>query len=226
MYDKYLGRFSVQKFLKLGIICFIFFGIVFLGTHIQNYSSMQISLGITILMICFNLVCLFHYDLKKNIIILFIIEVCFCIGGFILKTEKAFIYAVIVSGVFHYFVSLVSYFQIKQNKKIIMRVIGIFFAGSIIFFNMCLCYNLLFLKTIQDYKSYYEIKAISSPDKNKKAILYMYEQNENDTYDIIVAIRDKQSNEKNIDVFRKKSLEIDLEWKNELLIDGRTTNVE
>lgn len=207
------------KFILIALICSAF---LFTGVHLQYYDSTRASISLVILIMCLNIICSYKYDFKKSIILLFCTEVLLWIAVLLLGIGRAFIYAFIISCILNFCISLLFRFQIRINRNVGSRIVGVLLILSIVFFSVCICRSTLYLHTMQDYKSVYEIQTVESPDSSRQAVLYMYEFNEKEKYVIIASVREKNGKERNIAIFEKDSLQLNMKWNSnhQLMIDG------
>lgn len=190
----------------------------FLLRPYDQWTKEQLSM-ISALVICVILImCFWKRDDKKGVFLRFVVMIVVSGVGIGLRVDKDFIKVFILN----LSISLVIMW-INKNGINIMNVI---LSLSTVILGLALSCMFLNQKSIQDYKSHYEISRIPSQNKKYEAIVSMYDR-DSDNYIVMVSITDEKKS-KNIYVSKQKDLDVDLQWmgENEIRIQGQKINVE
>lgn len=190
----------------------------FLLQTYDQWTKEQLSI-ISALVICIILImCFWKRDDKNGLFLRFAVMIVVSGVGIGLRIDKDFIKVFILNLCISFVIML-----LNKNGINIMNVI---LSLSTVILGLALSCMFLNQKSIQDYKSHYEISRISSQNKKYEAVVSMYDR-DSDDYIVMVSITDEKKS-KNIYVSKQKDLDIDVQWvdKNEIRINGQKMNVK
>lgn len=190
----------------------------FLLQTYDQWTKEQLSI-ISALGICVILImCFWKRDDKKGLFLRFAVMIVVSGVGIGLRIDKDFIKVFILNLCISLAIIL-----INKNGINIMNVI---LSLSTVILGLALSCMFLNQKSIQDYKSHYEINRISSQNKKYEAVVSMYDR-DSDDYIVMVSITDEKKS-KNIYVSKQKDLNVDVQWvgKNQIRICGQEINVK
>lgn len=190
-----------------GILTALFFIKIQNVYHRMTSEKAAIGIGVFLLMI-WGLVYWKTENWKYVIYRAVLLFLCFgavCIYRWHPAFIKAFLLSLILSGIIWHILRHIR----KDFKRIFPRTI--LCIGILAMMISCNCY-LLYGRSIQDYRSIYEIESAESPDQKYTASSYMYE-NTGDSYTVFVRLKNKQSGkEKNIFLAKQENLDVRMKW--------------
>lgn len=190
---------------------------IFLCRTYDYWTKEQLSIMSSLLIFVIIIV---YFVSKKDIkersiqylIILFIVGIGICS-----KVDKEFIEVFLLN-------SFISMCIIIINKK--RNVLNIILSISILAIGMATSCMILNEKSMQDYKSFYEIQRIVSNDKKCEAVVSMYDR-DSEGYVVMVTITNRRKS-KNIYLAKQKDLEVNVKWlsENKIVVNNQEINIK